>query len=516
VAFEFRVLGSFGVLEGGREVTIQGAKERAALAILLLNAGEAVLADRLIDDLWQDDPPETARKSLQVRIAGLRKVLGEDRIESRGRTYRLRVEADEFDLERFERLATAGGVDNLEEALGLWRGAPLQEFADQRWAAAPIARLEELRLAVIEQSMELALEDGRHREIAGRLEELVREFPLRERLRGLLMLTLYRCGRQADALEAYRMGRQVLLDTLGIDAHPALRELERAVLRQDPSLEFEAPEPHAPPVLLAVRRAEHLEHMVEIGGSLARRPRRELIVTRPLDRGEHVAGVSASLNQLRSELEIGGTSVRVAAYVSSAFGTDVARFSIEQDADLVVVDATRELLADVDLVELLAAGPSDVVVVSGGVAADGPVLVPFTGSEHDWSAVEIAAGLARSRGLEVFLAGPVEGDRDASRLLASASLAVQRASGVTVVPQLVEQGASDLLRLAGQCGLVVVGLSERWEREGLGPTRSSLVAGCERPVLLVRRGLRPSGLAPPGGHSRFTWSVAGSRSGVEP
>jgi len=513
---EFRILGSLTVLVDGREVAIQGAKERAALAMLLLNGGEPLSVDRLIDDLWQDDPPETARKSLQVRIAALRKTLGSDRIESRGPTYRLLLEPDELDLERFERLFAAGGQDDLSDALDLWHGEPLQEFADQRWAAAPIARLEELRLSAIEQSLEVALEQGRHAEITSRLEELVRQHPLRERLRGQQMLALYRSGRQAEALDAYRVGRQALSDNLGIDPHPALRDLEGAILRQDPALEFVVPSPPVPPILVAIRNGDKLAALLEAAESLARRPPRELIITRPLGRGSDVAGPSRDLNELRRQLEQRGTSARVAAFVSSSVGPDIARFATDQDADLVLTDATPSLLSDPDLVELLVGAPSDVAVLSGGVIADGPILVPFTGSAHDWSAVEVAAWIGRGRDVPVWLAGPVEADRDASRLLASASLAVQRASGVTVEPRLVEPGAKGLLRLADECALAVVGLSDRWEREGLGPTRTLLVTEAGRPALIVRRGLRPGGLAPPDGHSRFTWSMAGPRGAAVP
>ncbi len=138
----------------------------------------------------------------------------------------------------------------------------------------------------------------------------------------------------------------------------------------------------------------------------------------------------------------------------------------------------------------------------------GPVLVPFTGAEHDWSAVEIAAWIARSLGVPLWLAGPIETDRDASRLLARASLAVQRALGVEAEPLLVEPGADGLLVASKGAALVVVGLPDRWRRDGLGGVRQALVGGADPPVLIVRRGLRPGGLTPPEGLTRFTWSIA--------
>src|ERR687887_44951 len=236
---EFRVLGPLEVLEDGRQIEIGGAKQRALLAILLLHANEVVSTDRLIDALWEEAPPETAQKALQVYISQLRKTLGKERLETKAPGYRLRIAQDELDLARFQRLAE----EHPREALALWRGQPLAEFAYQRFAQAEIARLEELRLACLERRIEEDLEQGRHTALVGELERLVREHPLRERLRGQLMLALYRDGRQAEALDVYRDARNELVAELGLEPGAALQRLQQSILRQEPSLALPVPAP---------------------------------------------------------------------------------------------------------------------------------------------------------------------------------------------------------------------------------------------------------------------------------
>jgi DNA-binding SARP family transcriptional activator/tetratricopeptide (TPR) repeat protein len=246
---EFRILGALEVTDDGRRLELGGAKQRALLAMLLLHANEVVSTDRLIDALWEEEAPEGARKTLQVYVSGLRKALGKDRLETQAPGYTLRVADGELDLTRVERLAAEG---RFGEALALWRGPCLQEFAYQRFAAGEIERIEELRLGCVEARIDAELADGRHSALVGDLERLVRENPLRERLRGQLMLALYRSGRQAEALEAYAAARRALVDELGIEPSRELRELEGAILRQDPALELEPraepEEAAAPPV----------------------------------------------------------------------------------------------------------------------------------------------------------------------------------------------------------------------------------------------------------------------------
>jgi DNA-binding SARP family transcriptional activator/tetratricopeptide (TPR) repeat protein len=240
---EFRILGPLEVwAEGDRKLDLAG-KQRALLAILLLHANKAVSTDRLIDELWDGEPPETADKALHVYVSRLRKLLGRERVQTAAPGYLLRVEPGELDLARFEQLQRDG---RLHEALALWRGSPLADVAHERFAQGEIARLEELRLACLEERIEQDLDAGRHTEVIGELEALVAEHPLRERLRAQLMLALYRARRQAEALTAYQAARRALVDELGLEPSPELQELERRILRQDPSLDVEAAAP--PPV----------------------------------------------------------------------------------------------------------------------------------------------------------------------------------------------------------------------------------------------------------------------------
>jgi DNA-binding SARP family transcriptional activator/class 3 adenylate cyclase len=257
---EFRILGPLEAISDGQALELGGAKQRALLAVLLLRANEVVSQDRLIDALWEDGAPEAAHKSLHVHVFGLRKLLGKERVQTKSPGYLLRVEDDEFDLERFRRLREQG---SFSEALALWRGPPLSDFAYQHFAQAEIARLEDERIACVEEHIERELAAGRHAELTGELDALVADNPLRERLRAQLMIALYRAGRQAEALEAYQQARTALVDELGIEPGRELRELQQAILTHDPALEL----PDEPPSQ----------------GQLASAPAREPS-TQPLDR----------------------------------------------------------------------------------------------------------------------------------------------------------------------------------------------------------------------------------------
>jgi DNA-binding SARP family transcriptional activator len=225
------------VSDDGLPIAIGGQKQRALLALLLLNANEVVSRDRLIDELWEEDPPETARTALQVHISQLRKAVGRERILTQAPGYRAVVGPGELDLERFEQLVADDADEaELREALALWRGAPLAELGDG-FARMERGRLEEQRLLTLERRIDADLALGRHAELVPELDGLVREHPLREHLRGQLMLALYRCGRQADALAVYRQGQRLLQEELGLEPHDELQRLERAILNHDPSLE---------------------------------------------------------------------------------------------------------------------------------------------------------------------------------------------------------------------------------------------------------------------------------------
>ena len=249
---EFRILGPLEVYEGGKPVQLGGRNQRALLALLLLNAGEVVSTDRLIDGLWGEEPPRTASTSLQNAVSQLRKLLTAERVVTKSPGYLLRLDGDELDAVRVAELAAnARTVDaearvaSLRAAESLWHGAPLADFGFDSFAQPAIARLNELRLNVIEERIEAELELGRHTDVIGELEALLGEHPLREGLRSLVMLALYRSGRQADALQAYQDGRRILIEQLGIDPSPTLQRLHGAILRQERSLERVVLEPSA-------------------------------------------------------------------------------------------------------------------------------------------------------------------------------------------------------------------------------------------------------------------------------
>jgi DNA-binding SARP family transcriptional activator/tetratricopeptide (TPR) repeat protein len=234
---EFRVLGPFEVIMDGRSLELGAPKRRAVLLALVLEPNRVVSTARLIDALWDEAPPPTAQKALQLYVSQLRRLLGRERLQTTAPGYLLRVKPDELDLARFHRLQDEG---RYREALALWRGPPLTEFAEQRFAQVEIARLEESRLVCLEERIAVDLAEGHHDELVGELEALVREHPMRERLRRQLVLALYRSGRQGEALEAYRTARAVLVDELGIEPGRQLREMHQAVLNQDPALDLKA------------------------------------------------------------------------------------------------------------------------------------------------------------------------------------------------------------------------------------------------------------------------------------
>jgi DNA-binding SARP family transcriptional activator len=246
-AVEFRILGPLEASRRGQPLELGVGKQRALLVLLLLRAGEVVSTDRLIDALWGEGPPPSALNSVHIYVSQLRKALGNGRLETHGRGYLLALEPEQLDLGRFDRLLGDGrdllasgeadrAAEALRGALRLWRGPPLSDVAFEPFAQAEIARLEELRLAALEERIEADLVLGRHAELVPELEGLIREHPLRERLRAQLMLALYRSGRQSEALDAYQQARRLLSTELGLEPGRTLRELEAAILRQDAQL----------------------------------------------------------------------------------------------------------------------------------------------------------------------------------------------------------------------------------------------------------------------------------------
>lgn len=249
---ELRILGPLDARDGHRSITLGGGKERALLALLVLNANETVSIERLVDELWHEDAPATAPKVVQNHVSRLRRKLGHGVLVTNGSGYALRLEPGSLDVDRFEELVEEGrrafasgdarrASALLREALGLWRGSPLSDFAFEPFAQTEIVRLEERRLIAFEERIEADLALGRHVDVVGELEALVAANPLRERLRAQLMLAFYRCRRQAAALAVYQDARRVLVGELGIEPSLELQRLEQAILQQNSALELRVP-----------------------------------------------------------------------------------------------------------------------------------------------------------------------------------------------------------------------------------------------------------------------------------
>jgi predicted ATPase/DNA-binding SARP family transcriptional activator len=270
---EFRILGPLEVVVGGVPVAVGGHKARGLLAFFLLHRGEVVSRERLVDELWGERPPRAVAAELRVYVAKLRKALHPDLLVTRGNGYVLVTRDEDVDAVRFEwaareggRLLAAGEPESaarvLADALALWRGPVLSDLPHEPWALPEARRLEELRLGALEERLEAELALGRHAAAVAELKRLVMEHPYRERLRAQLMLALYRCGRQADALKVYRQTAHALFEELGIEPGPDLRNLERSILAHDPSLRLarlSAGNLPAPPTRLVGRRRELAE-----------------------------------------------------------------------------------------------------------------------------------------------------------------------------------------------------------------------------------------------------------------
>jgi DNA-binding SARP family transcriptional activator len=499
---QFRLLGPLEAIADARPIGLPGGKPSALLARLLLDADRVISMEALVDSLWGERAPPSAQKVLQVYVSQLRKVLGAPQIETLAPGYLLRIERDEHDLGQFEALAEAARdttdavrrVELLDEALSLWRGTPLAEFREEPFAAPAARRLDELRLRAVEQRIEAQLELGQHARLVGELEALVEQEPLREWPRRQLMLALYRSGRQAEALACYREGRSLLVDELGIEPSPKLQELERAILRHDPGLDGSEARRAGPARGSVICVGLHLHELV----APLCADGRELIIADIAGDASELAERTAALERAREDLLARGLEARSVCFTSSAPGDDLARLAGEQEAELLVVSNGAAVPARVPC-DLAIAPRSDL-----SFQADGPVLVPFGGGREEWAALELGAWLARAHGLPLRLLGAEASKerRDASRLLAGASLALQRFAGMTAEPRLVAVGAEGILAEEGS--ILVVSLPET----EAGPTRQALVDRSKVPVLLVRAGLKPGGLAPDNTLTRFSWSLS--------
>ena len=530
---EFRILGPLEVVGPEGPIRLGGPKQRATLAILLLNANRVVSIDRLADELYAGRAPVTAATQVHRQISELRKALGVDaRLETRAPGYVIHVAAEQLDLRRFERLTEDAGQALARgeaepafalqrDALELWRGPPLADLEHEPFAQVATGRLEEILLAALEQRLDAELALGRHRELVGELDELAAQHPLHEPFASRLMLALYRSGRQGDALDVYRRTRATLSDGFGIEPGRELHELERAILNHDAFLDGGGAVTRAvaPPdqlVLVLPSGDERLEALLTVAEPLATLPGRSLLIARLLPDETLLASTAAALNVRRASLAV---EARTAAFTTLDPVDDAVRLAAAYDVRLVLLDAPGldENGFPADLAAIVERAPADVGLLAGSHiewgSGDG-VCVPFAGGEHDWAALELGAWLASSRGIALRLLGAqanvVRGRRDASRLLADASISVQRAIGVDAVPQLVEPDPAALVEAAEGATIVVTGLSASWRREGLGEARRALVRRI-RPTLLVHSGPRPSGLAPAGSRTRFTWTIESAR-----
>jgi DNA-binding SARP family transcriptional activator len=519
VRIEMRLLGSVQTLVAGRVVDIAPPKVRALLTLLALNANQAVPRSRLIDELWGDEPPAAAVNLVQGYVSDLRKVLGADALATRGQSYALALERGALDVTRFEELVARGrerfelgraaeARDTLDQAVQLWRGTPLADLAEEPFAAPIIARLNEVRLLATELRVEAELELGRHAEVIPDLEELARHHPFNERVRELLMIALYRARRQADALAVFRDGRERMIRVLGIEPTPALRQLERRILRHEQSLDQREARERGRTILAATSGVAP-DAVLSVGARLAVRALDELIALWLVRDASELSFAGAELERRRAELVARGVAARAAPVVTEATATDVIRFATEQDVDLVLLGAAPEA-RDPVVREVLGRAACDVALVSGlAVRVDrAAVLVLFGGGANDWAALEVGAWLADALNAPLRVAGP--GPR-AGRLLANASIAVQRTLGIAAEPVVLAADAPAAAAAAAAAGVAVVGLPDEWRSRALGPIRLAALAAAQT-GLVVRRGIRPGGVAPGETLTRYTWSLESSAS----
>jgi WD40 repeat protein/DNA-binding SARP family transcriptional activator len=380
---EFRILGPLEVRADREAVPLGGIKPRTLLAVLLLQPNEPVSAERLALALWGDDAPPAAVRTVQVYVSRLRKALGGgDVLETTPAGYRLNVRPGELDRERFEDLVEAGrgalaaddaarAAEILREALGLWRGPPLAELTFENSIHADVARLEEQRIEAVETRVEADLAAGREAELVGELRQLVALYPTRERLAGQLMLALYRCGRQADALESYNRARRTLVEDVGIEPGRELRRLHEAILHQDATLE-PAPAAAELPQALDAGTAPALEGR---GGELAwLRERWEATLAGPGSLvaviGARGAGKTRLAAELAGEAHAEGSAVLYAAGGGPAEPAlaAIARARAAAAPTLLVVDDIDR--ADVAVLNALTDLPRDAPVLALGTGED--------------------------------------------------------------------------------------------------------------------------------------------------
>jgi DNA-binding SARP family transcriptional activator len=516
----FRVLGPFEVEADHGLVDLGSARRRALLGVLTLNAGRVVGTERLVDTLWGESPPRTAVHVLHVYISDLRRVLPDGVLRTVSPGYLLRVPGQAVDLNEFEELvargradftrgATAAAVVSLEQALGMWRGPVLQDLESEGFVQVEARRLEELRTEVRELRAEAKLAVGAAQDVVADLQALIRDHPFREHSHALLMRALAAAGRQSDALALFGDIRARLADELGIEPSEGLRSAQTAVLRQETTPTAERRSPGL--VLAVTTELSRLPALARTAASTARAAGRELLLTTILDATTttpaDLTKAAAATRIAQSEVTVPGRS---AAFRSRRQSHDLASLAAEYDADLTVLDSPDLIGSRGQLAgwarAVMEQLTTDVALVAGGPPTPGlPIAVPFGGSDHDWAAAELAALLSKATDAPLLVVGAITPHDDASRLIARLALAVQQVLGITAEPILVEATIPGLLGALRDTN-PVIGVSERWRSEGIGPFRREILQGTTS-ALILRRGLRPGLLSSSTSATRFAWST---------
>ncbi|HEX3255005.1 MAG TPA: BTAD domain-containing putative transcriptional regulator, partial [Gaiellaceae bacterium] len=501
---------------------------------------------RLIEELWPYEPPAQPVEAVQELVYQVRKTVERTAprgsvLERNAESYRIIVGPSGLDLYRFERLVRkaadarhAGDLrfasSTLREALDLWRGPPLAglTFEPLTAARAEITRLNELRLGALVDRIEVELDLGLAEEAVPELEALIREHPLDERLRELLMLALYRSGRQADALSVFQETRSALNDELGIEPGRRLQDLQKSILRHDPELDpveeasgaaTAAPTKRGRTVIVIAEQEAEVDGLLRLSSALARSQlARELIFALVVGESGLLGRASVVAEKWRASLTGQGIEARTAAFTSPSAGADAVRLATREDVDLLLMACPPELAAEGVIPDglrlVLAEAPCDVALLregTGDAYAAEQILVPFGGLRHDWTALETAAWVAKALHVPLALLGidarAENGGRDASSVLADASLLLQQVVGMSAEPRLAAEPQEALLQAADEATLLVVGLPDRWHQSGIGPLRQALARPTRGTLLFVRSGSRPSGLNPPETSPVFRWSV---------
>ena len=551
---EFRVLGSVEVIEDGRRLTVATGRQLAVLAYLLIHANHVVSAERLVDELWGDEPPESGSKAVAFHVSRLRDALepGRPRGQANGvlatepAGYVLRAGPDTTDALRAERLVAEGRAlladdpaaarARLAEALALWRGAPYADVADEHWAQPEIRRLEELRVRALEDRVEADLALGNHADLVDELAALVSEHPLRERIRGQLMVALYRAGRQAEALRTYGEGRRVLADELGIDPGPELQQLEGWILRQDPRLEPPAGRRRVRNPYKGLRpfdeqdspdffgREALVARLVERLGQVARAGR-FLAVVGPSGSGKSSAVRAGLIPALRAGALAGSEGWRIAVMqpgsrpireLAAALGSlvEVAPEGLaerlDRDGDLagavasVLPDGVAHLVLLIDQLEELWSLADDGVertrFVAGLVAAlsvrDSRLLVVATLRADFLDRPLVAPGLGELVRAGVELVTPLSRDE-----LERAIVRPAEAVGVQLEPGLAAEVLADVARQPGELPLLQYALTELFEASDRGRlTRQGYAAVGGVLGALARQADATYAALPPAGH----------------